>query len=76
MNKTMKANFKEIREKTDYTQTQVANMLEMTLGNYQKYEYGRIKSYSHNVIAKFCQILNCTPNDLFTFEECDKQKAA
>ena len=65
----MKTNFKKIRENTDYTQTQVAAMLGMTLGNYQKYEYGTIKSYRHDVIAKFCQIFKCEPNDLFTFEQ-------
>ena len=67
--KAMKTNFKRIRENTEYTQTQVAAMLGMTLGNYQKYEYGTIKSYRHDVIAKFCQIFKCEPNDLFTFEE-------
>ena len=72
----MKSNFKAIRERTEYTQTQVANMLGMTLGNYQKYEYGKIKSYSHNVIAKFCEIFACTPNELFTLENIDNSKVA
>lgn len=67
----MKSNFKAIRERTEYTQTEVANMLGMTLGNYQKYEYGKIKSYSHSVIAKFCEIFSCTPNELFTLDSSD-----
>jgi putative transcriptional regulator len=64
----MKFSIKEIRVKTGYTQTEVANMLGMTLGNYQKYEYGKIRTYPHEMIAKLCKIFECQPNDLFLLE--------
>ena len=64
----MKTRFKEIREKTKYTQTEMANMLGMTLGNYQKYEYGNRSSVPYKVIADFCRFCNCTPNDIFDLE--------
>lgn len=70
----MKFSIKPIRERTGMTQTQVANELGMTLGNYQKYEYGRIKTYPHEVIEKLCRLFHCTPNELFIWEE-DKQPA-
>lgn len=38
----MKFSIKELRERAGYTQTQTAVALGMTLGNYQKYEYGKI----------------------------------
>ena len=68
----MKFLIKELREKSGMTQTQVANALEMTLGNYQKYEYGRVRTYPHDVIEKMCRLFNCEPNDLFSL---DKQAA-
>ena len=64
----METRFKEIREKNGYTQTQMANELGMTLGNYQKYEYGNRTSIPYKVIADFCRICNCTPNDIFVLE--------
>lgn len=69
----MKFLIKELREKSGMTQTQVANALDMTLGNYQKYEYGRVRTYPHEVIEKICRLFKCEPNDLFLVE---KQQAA
>jgi putative transcriptional regulator len=65
----MKFSIKELREKAGLTQTETANALGMTLGNYQKYEYGKIRTYPHDVIEKLCKIFNCTPNDLFVWEK-------
>ena len=61
----MKTRFKSIRESKCYTQTEMANQLGMTLGNYQKYEYGNRSSIRYKVIADFCKICDCTPNDIF-----------
>lgn len=68
----MKFSIKELREKTGLTQTETAMALGMTLGNYQKYEYGKIRTYPHDVIEKLCRLFNCQPNDLFLL---DKQPA-
>lgn len=65
----MKFSIKELRERAGYTQTEIANKLGMTLGNYQKYEYGKIRTYPHDVIEKLCRLLNCEPNDLFLLEK-------
>ena len=61
----MKTRFKSIRESKGYTQTEIANRLGMTLGNYQKYEYGNHSSIRYKVITDFCKICDCTPNDIF-----------
>ncbi|MBW4435340.1 MAG: helix-turn-helix domain-containing protein [Pelatocladus maniniholoensis HA4357-MV3] len=65
----MKFRIKEIREKSGWTQTQTANALGMTLGNYQKYEYGKIRTYPHEVIEKLCRLFDCQPNDLFVLDD-------
>jgi putative transcriptional regulator len=64
----MQFHIKKLREQAGLTQTEVANSLGMTLGNYQKYEYGRIKSYPHDVIEKLCRLFDCQPNDLFVIQ--------
>jgi putative transcriptional regulator len=64
----MEFHIKKLRERTGLTQTQVATSLGMTLGNYQKYEYGKIKTYPHEVIEKLCRLFECQPNDLFVIQ--------
>ena len=55
----MKPAFKQVRERSGLTQTETANELGMTLGNYQKYEYGTVRSYPHKFIETFCNLFNC-----------------
>lgn len=55
---------KELRLEKGFSQNDMAKLTDMTVGNYQKYEYGKIKSYPHQTLEKFCIVLECEPGDL------------
>lgn len=63
----MRPHFKELRSKKKLTQNQVANHLGMTIGNYQKHEAGDISKISYQAIVDFCNLADCTPNEVFGF---------
>lgn len=65
---------KQHREALGYTQQQIANMCDMTVRQYQRYESGEksIYSASFNFGMKMCHYLQIDLDDLFYFD--DKQK--
>lgn len=62
MNSVVK--LKEIRLKKGMTQTDFANLLNISRVNYHHFESGRSQPNAKQIL-KFCEILRCTPNDLF-----------
>lgn len=64
----MKFNLQEVRNSKGLSQTELARMCDLTVITIQNYERGRKKQYSHEIIEKFCEVLQCTPADLFVLE--------
>jgi len=64
----MKFNLKKIRESRGLSQNDLARLCNLTVITIQNYERGTKKQYSHELIAKFCEVLNCTPGELFSIE--------
>lgn len=79
MNKVEKKDFKErfsnARKKNDFTQAQMASLLNVTLGMYQKYEYGTC-SMQHNTIIKVSQILNLSLDYLYLGKSANMELVA
>ncbi|MBW4677779.1 MAG: helix-turn-helix domain-containing protein [Desmonostoc geniculatum HA4340-LM1] len=61
----MKIKVKQLREGTQYTQRQVADLLGITESNYRKLENNRVKSISLDTIDFLCTFFKCSPNDIF-----------
>jgi len=57
---------KEYREKKQLSQRDIAKMLDMTQQGYHKWESGASFPNAKQIV-KLCNILDCTPNDLFGF---------
>ncbi len=55
---------KELREKANMTQRDVAEMLNISQQGYCGWETGK-RFPSGKKILQLCQIFKCTPNDLF-----------
>ncbi len=68
MMKTMKFVLQQIRESKGLSQMELAIRCGLSLSAVQKYEYGTKKQYSHDILQKFCEVLDCTPGDLFVLE--------
>ncbi len=66
--KIMKFVLQEIRESKGLSQMELAIRCGLSLSAVQKYEYGTKKQYSHDILQKFCEVLDCTPGDLFVLE--------
>lgn len=66
---------KEIRLSKGFSQNDLARAVDMTVTNLQKYEYGKMKSYPHDTLEKFCKVLGCQPGDLLVLESEDTQAA-
>lgn len=64
----MKFILQEIRESSGLTQLEFANKCGLALSTIQGYERGNKKQYSHEILQKFCEVLQCTPGDLFILE--------
>lgn len=64
----MKFNLKSVRESRDLSQNDLARLCDLTVATIQNYERGTKKQYSHELIEKFCEVLKCTPGELFTIE--------
>lgn len=58
---------KEVRESRGLSQNDLARLCDLTVNTISNYERGK-KQYSHELIEKFCKVLNCTPADLFVLE--------
>lgn len=58
---------KEFREKMNLSQREIADMLGIAQPYYWKWETG--KSFPNaKQILDLCEVLNCSPNDLFGFK--------
>ncbi len=64
----MKFVLQQIRESKGLSQMELAIRCGLSLSAVQKYEYGTKKQYSHDILQKFCEVLDCTPGDLFVLE--------
>ncbi len=60
----MKINLKELRDAKGLSQNALARQLEMSLGNVQKIEYGKVKSIPLDTLEKLCRTLDCEIGDL------------
>jgi putative transcriptional regulator len=56
---------KDIRNRREISQNELARLCEMSVTNIQKYEQQKMKSIPFDTLALFCQILNCQPGELF-----------
>jgi putative transcriptional regulator len=63
---------KDIRNKREISQNELARLCEMSVTNIQKYEQQKMKSIPFDTLALFCQILNCQPGELFEKVEMSK----
>ncbi len=64
----MKFLLSEIRNQKRLTQEQLARKCDITTSAVRSYESGKKKQYSHDLIEKFCEVLECEPGDLFVIE--------
>lgn len=64
----MKFVLQKVRESRGLSQMELAVKCGLSLSAVQKYEYGTKKQYSHEILQKFCEVLGCTPGDLFVLE--------
>lgn len=64
----MKVRLKEIRLSRGLSQNKLARLVDMTLQNVQKIEYGKTKGLQYDALNKLCKALNCQPGDLLVYE--------
>ncbi|BDM83514.1 hypothetical protein AM10699_63750 (plasmid) [Acaryochloris marina MBIC10699] len=72
MGKFLVSNIKALREDRGLSQSQLARKMQMTETTIRNWEHGRTGVEWFERIARLCEILNCTPNDLFGYEEISK----
>ena len=64
----LKLNVLELLEKKGKSKYWLFNQLEMSYTNFNNIITNKTKSIKYENIEKFCQILECKPNDLFKNE--------
>lgn len=64
----MKFRLKEVRESRGLSQNDLARLCDLTVNTISNYERGTKKQYTHEIIERFCEVLKCTPGELFTVE--------
>ena len=64
----MKFRLKEVRLSRGLSQNGLARLCDLTVNTIQNYENGTKKQYSHELIEKFCEVLQCTPAELFVLD--------
>ncbi len=62
-------NLQAVRKSRQLSQNDLARLCDLTVNTIQNYESGNKKQYSHELLEKFCKVLECTPGDLFVLEE-------
>lgn len=58
---------KEFREKRNLSQREIADLLGIAQPYYWKWETGKSFPNAKQILL-LCEVLNCTPNDLFGFK--------
>lgn len=61
----LKLNVIELLEKKGKTKYWLFNQLDMSYTNFNNIISNKTKSIKYSNIEKFCEILDCEPNDLF-----------
>ncbi|MEM7556584.1 MAG: helix-turn-helix transcriptional regulator [Cyanobacteria bacterium P01_A01_bin.84] len=64
----MRFKLREVRETKGFTRQEIAEYCGVSLSTIQDYENDTRKQFSRELIVKFCELLECTPNDLFVLE--------
>lgn len=70
----LKLNVLEILENKGKSKYWLFQQLDMTYTNFNNIVTNKTKSIKYNNIEKFCEILECTPNELFTLIPDKKNK--
>lgn len=70
----LKLNVLEILKSKGKTKYWLFRQLKMTYTNYNNLVTNKTKSIKYEHIEKMCEVLNCTPNDLFTIMPDKKNK--
>lgn len=68
----MKVQLKQIRLSRGLSQNKLAQLVDMTLQNIQKIEYGKTKGLQYDALNKLCKALDCQPGDLLVYEPDDE----
>ena len=68
----MKVRLKQIRLSRGLSQNKLAQLVDMTLQNVQKIEYGKTKGLQYDALNKLCKVLDCQPGDLLVYEPDDE----
>lgn len=63
----LKLNVLEILENKGKSKYWLFQQLDMTYTNFNNIITNKTKSIKYANIEKFCELLECTPNDLFTY---------
>lgn len=58
-------NLKELREKNNLSQIELANLLEINLEKVRRFEQAKQKGIDFVVLEKIVKVLKCTYNELF-----------
>ncbi len=70
----IKLNVLELLKKKGKTKYWLFNQLDFSYTNFNNIVMNKTKSIKYENIEKFCEILECTPNELFQFVESKEDK--
>lgn len=59
----------ELLAERDMTLTELADRVEVTVVNLSVLKNGRARAIRFSTLAALCEVLNCQPGDLLTYEE-------
>jgi putative transcriptional regulator len=71
MGKVLVPRIKELREKKGLSQRRLAIALDMTENTVANWENGRTGLEWFERVAKLCEVLECSPNELFGYVEVE-----
>lgn len=60
---------KELRTAKGYTRQRLAEECKLAVSTVQDYENNQRKQFAKEHLIKFCELLDCTPGDLFELVE-------